>query len=263
MKQPHLSVDNLCYSVDSAVLLEDVSFSVEKGGYCSIIGPNGAGKTTLVKCINRILDPSGGSIAINGTSLHNLDQRSLARLISYIPQTDVHFSGFTVYEFVMMGRYPYFRPFTPPSDADHDAVTAALNKLQLQALKDRSITTMSGGERQKVLIAASLAQEADIMLMDEPTTFLDSAKEAEIAGILTQLNSGEGKTILSVTHDLNVAMQRSTTVLLLQAGRVRYSGPPQQLMDSSLIDEVFATRFMRISHPASGLPLLIPEHYKS
>jgi iron complex transport system ATP-binding protein len=262
MREFLLEVEGLSCHAGKKKLLEEITFSVSPGDFLSIIGPNGAGKTTLIKCINRINPLSGGQIRLHGDSLQRMSQREIARSISYIPQSDASYTGFTVFEFVMMGRYPYFRPFTAPATEDTQAVEQAMELLDITDLRERSVTTLSGGERQKVLIAAAMAQSSEMLLLDEPTTFLDPAREAEIARILKRLNQEKGTTVVSVTHDINLALRLSNSILLLNNGRIAFSGSPAELMQGSYLEEVFQTSFFRMEHPESGEYILVPEHHQ-
>ena len=190
-----IQIDGLCYEAGSNLILKDVSFTVGEGHYISVIGPNGAGKTSLIRCIIRLARARSGRIAIFGKPLSDYSQRDLAKVLSYVPQADTGYYPFSVYEFVLMGRYPHLSPFSSVGPADRAKVDEALELAGASAFADRSIGTLSGGERQNVFIAAALAQGARILLLDEPTTFLDYGHQVDVLALLKRLNQDEGITI--------------------------------------------------------------------
>ena len=206
MIEPALEIQALSFSVRGEDILRDVSVRMHAGEHWSIIGANGAGKSTLLKCLLRIHTGWRGRVSMFGRPLESYSQRELARRIAYVPQAG---GGqrypFTVRQFVMMGRYAYSGPFGSAHRGDADAVGTALTRAGVTALAERSMDTLSGGERQKVLIAASLAQGGDILLLDEPTAFLDYRHQAEVSDILRTINTRYGATIVRVTHDVNGA----------------------------------------------------------
>jgi iron complex transport system ATP-binding protein len=200
-----IEVEDLSFSIGEKAILRGVSLGVETGEFISIIGPNGAGKSTLLKCLVRVNRGWSGTVRLKGRGLGEYSQRELARVMSYVPQARDGAMPFTVLEFVLMGRYPYLGPFSVIDAADE---AAALEVLEMVGMKDfarRAMRTLSGGERQKALIAGALSQGAEIMLLDEPTTFLDPRHEHEIINILGRINRDHGVTIVSVTHDINHA----------------------------------------------------------
>jgi iron complex transport system ATP-binding protein len=256
---PALAVRNLCFSIGGKAILEDVTFEVPQGAFVSIIGPNGAGKTTLLKCLNRIVTGMTGQIQVLGRSLSAYSQVELAVRLGYVPQAGHEAIPFSVFEFVMMGRYPHLSAFTSPTAADEASVDHALELAGAAELSDRDCGTLSGGERQKVLIAAALAQEARILLLDEPTTFLDPHHQAEILQVLSSLNRDSGVTMLAVTHDINAAALTSDTILALQQGRLVFRGTPDQLMTRETLTPLFGRVFPFVEHPVTGRRLILPE----
>ena len=259
MKNSVVDVEHVSFQIGDKLILDDVSFNVCEGEYLSIIGPNGAGKTTLLKLVANILKNQTGDISICGKRLTAYDQKTLAKLISYVPQGAGALFPFTVYEFVMMGRYPHLSSFTPISSDDKDAVDKALALTDTSEFAKHNVNTLSGGERQKVFIAAALAQGASIMLLDEPTTFLDPRRQAEIGAILKNINRESGITIVSVTHDINSAISSSDKLIALKNGQLVFSGSPAELMSQGRLEDIFDISFLFANHPGRNLPVLFLE----
>ena len=239
-----IQIEHLVLELNSAPILHGVSFDIGQGEYVSIIGPNGAGKTTLLRCLLGMY-PYKGSARIGGIECRGCDSRSLARQVSYVPQThDIEFP-LAVYDFVMMGRYPYLSPLSPAQKRDEEAVERALQITGTAQFRSRTLRTLSGGERQKVYIAAALAQETPIMLLDEPATFLDWKHQTEVMKLLKKINVECGATILAVNHDLNSAAHWSNRIIAMKDGRVFLSGTPDQLIQPAPLEELFETAFVR------------------
>ncbi len=259
MTAPALQIEHLSFNIDGKSILRDVSFQVEPGQFLSILGPNGAGKTTLLKCINRINPISQGSIRVNDRPLKKFSQSELAIQVGYVPQGGADNVPFTVFEFAMLGRYPHLSPFTSPRPEDEAAVLNALELAGADSLADRDCTTLSGGEKQRVLIAAALAQDARILLLDEPTTFLDPHHQQDILTLLSRLNRDSGVTIVSVTHDVNAAALTSDVVLALLDGQVAFQGPPEELMTDAVLMRIYHRSFHFTPHPVSKQNIIVPE----
>ncbi|HPP52634.1 MAG TPA: ABC transporter ATP-binding protein [Thermoguttaceae bacterium] len=253
-----LEVAKFSFRFGQKVILEDISFQVRRGEYVSIIGPNGAGKTTLLKCLTGIYPGGQGVIRWFGRPLGEYKQKELARRISYVPQADGRLPPFTVEEFVLLGRYPYLSPFTTIQPEDLQAARQAMEAAQVMQFADRLLETLSGGERQKVFLAAALAQGADVLLLDEPTTFLDYRCQAEIRQLLRRLN-GTGRTILAVTHDVNPAVLDSRRLLALREGRIVFCGPPDELMQPEVLRSIYNAELVLTPHPSTGQPIIVPD----
>ncbi|MBN2383405.1 ABC transporter ATP-binding protein [bacterium] len=252
---------DFCFSYNGLTILDHLSFEVRSGDFLTVIGSNGAGKTTLLKCLLRIESGSSGQITIAGKALSDYSQKELATLLSYVPQSAEVMAPFSVYEFVMMGRYPYARPFVSVSRADREAVERALIQTGSEQLSDRLLRTLSGGERQKVIIAAALAQGARVMLLDEPTTFLDPKHQVEIYNLLVQLNRVEGITIISVTHDVTTALMIGQRILALKGGRILYDGPAAALHESEILTNLFETPFLFDHLAQMGTKVVLPKGF--
>ncbi len=259
MNTPLIAIENYSFSIQKNIILKNITLSVHKGEYVSIIGPNGAGKTTLLKCLMRIHTGGAGKVTVFGSPLESYTQKDLAKLISYVPQGDSRSLDFTAEEFVMMGRYPYLSPFTSFGAKDNQAVTKALEATETSHLRGRYLNTLSGGERQNVFIAAAIAQGSDILLLDEPTTFLDPKHRFDINKTLKRVNRSQGITIVSVTHDINNASILSGRIILLKNGTVAFTGTPDEVMCNDVLEPVFGKEFLFTDHPATGRPVIVPE----
>jgi iron complex transport system ATP-binding protein len=259
MENTIIEIVRFSFSINSKEILKDISLTVKEGEYISIVGPNGAGKTTLLKCLDRIHKGGSGDIRIAEKPLDKYSQKELARQVSYIPQADGRISPFTVYEFVMMGRYPHLSPFSSPSKRDEDAVHDALAMTGISEFAERFLGTLSGGERQKVFIAAALAQEAKVLLLDEPTTFLDPKHEADVHRLLARANRERGVTVVSVTHDINSAILTSRRVLALKDGAVAFCGYADKFMNNEILQKIYGKSFLFVKHPRTGKTIVAPE----
>jgi iron complex transport system ATP-binding protein len=256
MTGPIIEARELSFAFGPRPILNQISFQVAEGEYLAIIGPNGAGKTTLLKCLNRLLPGGGGRIVIAGRPVEQYGRRELARLLSYVPQADGRSIPFSVREFVGMGRYPYLRAFSRGGPDDRRAVEDALALTGTAAFADRPLNTLSGGERQKVLIAAAIAQGGRIMLLDEPTTFLDPKHQAEVLAVLRRLHRERGLTIVTVTHDVTNAIQESQTILALKDGAVAFAGPAEQAAEAGVLERIYGVPFYILPPPAGTRPLV-------
>lgn len=257
--EPIIDVKNLSFTINDKPILNSVSIQIHSGDYLSIIGPNGAGKSTLLKCLMRINTSWTGDIIINGQSVSRLTQRELAKKISYVPQTDGRSFHLTVQEFVLLGRYPYLSPFTSISAADWEAVHGALELTRSTPLAQRFMDTLSGGERQTVLIAAALAQGAPILLLDEPTTFLDPRHEADIFRLLKKINQEHHRTIIAVTHNINQAALQGQRVMILKAGQILFDGKSSEIMNNQILQQAYQKSFLFTHHPETNQLITVPE----
>jgi len=262
MPDPIIEVRDYSFSFGRTQVLRNVSVSIDAGEMISVIGPNGAGKSTLLKCLDRILTGGTGTMRVSGRDLNAFTQRELARLMSYVPQADGRQFPFTVREFVTMGRYPHLSPFSSVREEDRLAVDEAMALTGVADFAEREVMTLSGGERQKVYIAAALAQGAEILLLDEPTTFLDPHHQDDILRTLLRVNRESRATIVSVTHDINVAAFFSDRVLALRTGQVAFCGPAAELMDNTVLERIYGKRFLFARHPVSGKPVVVPEEVR-
>jgi iron complex transport system ATP-binding protein len=253
-------VQGLCCRLGDRPVLTDVSLEVAAGEFLSIVGPNGAGKSTLVKCLNGVLRDWQGSVELDGIDVRSASPRELARRAAYVPQFRSGSATFRVSEFLLMSRYARQGPFSAPGQADLAAVDGALDLTGTAHLRERSLETLSGGESQKVYIAAALAQECPILLLDEPVTFLDPRYQHEVNLLLKRLNREQAMTVVTISHDINSAVLSSHRVLGLKGGRVVFLDRIEALMQPEQLQAIFDTEFLFVSHPESGVPLVVPRH---
>jgi len=253
-----LEAEEIVVQLGRKTILDGVSMELRQGELLALVGPNGAGKSTFLKSLLRILALSGGAVRIFGRPLESFKQHELAQVVGYVPQASDRFPPFSVREYALLGRYPYLSPFTPLGKKDFEIVDEALETTGLRDLADRMIGTLSGGERQRVLIAAALTQNARVLLLDEPTTFLDPKHQAEILDLLVRLTEEQGISILAVTHDINTAASRAHRVAALRQGRVVFCGDPKELMQRETLSAVFDHEFTFLTHPESGKRVVLP-----
>ncbi len=248
-----LKIDSIDFSYDETLVLEDVSFELKAGEILSIIGPNGSGKSTLIKCINRILDPQQGSLIFNGRDLLNLTREDLARHLGYVPQNESRNFPVTVFDAIMMGRKPYIS--WKPREKDMEIVSEIIEKLQLEDLCLRDVKKLSGGQRQKVLFGRALAQEPDILLLDEPTSDLDLRHQLEVLELIRQ-ETGRGIAAVTAIHDLSLASRYSDKFLMLSEGRV-YAAGGREVLSPENLQEVYGVEVAVLEH--RGEKIIVPE----
>jgi len=253
-----LAARGFSYRIGKKTLLEEIDFEVRAGERWAIIGPNGAGKSTLLKAFCRILPPGEGLLLAHDKPLSQYKQKALARWISYVPQASGRDDLFTVREFVVMGRYPHLSAFSTLTRRDWEEVERVLDLTGMTDFAQRRVCTLSGGEQQKTLIAAALVQGAHIMLLDEPTAFLDPYQQSQIHDLLETLHQETGKTLIEVTHDINRAALGHDRILGLRAGRVVFTGSPEELMTGGVLQEIYGRSFKLFPHPETGRTMVLP-----
>lgn len=252
-----LEVHNLSLALEGAKILDGVSFRVQKGEFVALIGPNGAGKSSLVRCIDRIYTAYRGEIFIGGVATSGLANKKRARMVAYVPQGGGDTGAFSVREFVFLGRYPWKAPFEPETGEDVRIVEESMELCGIAAFAERPMHSLSGGERQKVLIAAALAQRSDLLLLDEPTAYLDYRHQVDLLNLVRRIHREEGKTVLAVTHDLNFALQSADRMIALSSGVLVWEGTPRELLEAGLLEGLFSIGFTYLPQ-AAGLPFVVP-----
>ncbi len=257
MSAPIIQIENLSIELSGNVILKEVSLSVNDGEYVSIIGPNGAGKTTLVKCLAGIYRDWSGNITIEGKLFAEYSSKELAKLQSYVPQAEGRTNPLTVAEFVTMGRYPHLSAFTTLNADDYAAIDEAIARAGLEPFRHRKMNTLSGGERQMAFIAAALAQGTKILLLDEPSTFLDYRHQAEVAAILKSACRENGITIVAVHHDINTAAACSDRICAIKEGAIIFSGTPEETANPRILENIYDTEFISAPSPHRPLPFVI------
>lgn len=252
-----LQAEKLSLSYDTTSIIHSLDLETPSGQITALIGPNGCGKSTLLRGLARLLKPKVGSVLLNGYAIQTIPTKQLAKELGILPQSPVAPEGITVRELVAQGRYPHQDWFQQWSHADEEALQKALTLTTLTHLADRAVDTLSGGQRQRAWIAMALAQETDILLLDEPTTYLDLAHQLEVLELLVKLNQ-EGKTIIMVLHDLNHAAHYADHLVALADGRISAQGTSHEVITEEIIRDVFGVESQVIPHPITGKPLCLP-----
>lgn len=253
MRDGLLSASGLRFRYPGAArpAVDGVDLAVPQGTLMGVIGPNGSGKSTLVKLLLGALEPARGGVQFRGRSLTSWRRRELARRVGVVPQSESVTFPVSVREFVAMGRYPHLGAWRSERPEDREAVDRALGRCDVRGLEERGFATLSGGERQLARVARALAQEPDLLVLDEPTVSLDVRHEMEIYELLREL-AAAGVTILLVTHNLNAAARYSDRLLLLQAGRSRAEGPPAEVLTRETVQDVYRWPVRIVRHPGPG-----------
>lgn len=253
-----LTAESLRLGYGDRTIVEDLTLEIAPGGITAIVGANGCGKSTLLRALARLLRPQAGRVTLNGVALQDTPSKEIARVLGLLPQSPIAPEGIAVADLVGRGRHPHQRLLSSWSTRDYEVVAAALEATGMSEFADRPVDELSGGQRQRVWIAMALAQETSVLLLDEPTTFLDVAHQIEVLDLLTDLNRNRGTTIVMVLHDLNLAARYADVIVALRAGAVQAVGAPEAILDSELVREVFGLECQVISDPVSGTPLVIP-----
>lgn len=253
-----LIIDAVDLSYDDRRVVHGLSLRVPTGRITTIIGPNGCGKSTLLRGIARILRPAAGTVLLDGADIHKLPTREVAQRIGLLPQGPTAPEGVTVEDLVSRGRYPHQTMFQRWSHADQAAVDQALASTGLDDLRRRPVDELSGGQRQRAWIALALAQETPIVLLDEPTTYLDVAHQVDVLDLLADLNERDGRTIVMVLHDVNQAARYSDEIVAMKDGVVVATGEPASIIDGDFLREVFGLEAHVIADPVDGTPVCLP-----
>ncbi|MCJ8150733.1 ABC transporter ATP-binding protein [Shinella sedimenti] len=242
---------------DERTISNDLTIAFPDGAFTVIVGPNACGKSTLLRAMARLLKPSTGDVILDGRNIADFPTREIARRLGLLPQSAIAPSGITVADLVARGRYPHQSFFRQWSKADETAVAEAMQATRITELADRPVDELSGGQRQRVWIAMVLAQETPILLLDEPTTFLDISHQIELLELLTDLNAG-GRTIVAVLHDLNHACRYASHLVAMRDGMILAEGHPSEVVTEYLVEAVFGLPCTVIQDPVSHTPLIVP-----
>ncbi|ELT43482.1 ABC transporter ATP-binding protein [Arthrobacter nitrophenolicus] len=253
-----LNAKDLTLKYDQRCVVDGLSVEIPEGKVTMIVGANACGKSTLLRGLSRLLKPASGAVTLDGKDIHSRPARELARILGLLPQHPTAPDGITVRDLVGRGRYPHQGFFRSWREGDDAAVQRALEATETLALAERDVDELSGGQRQRVWIAMALAQETDVLLLDEPTTYLDLAHQVEVLDLVTDLNRKRGTTVAIVLHDLNLAARYADNVIAMKAGAVVAVGNPREVVTESLVRSVFNLDSRVIPDPVSGTPLIIP-----
>jgi iron complex transport system ATP-binding protein len=258
MSDQRLHGDDLCLAYDDRVVADGLSVEIPDGSFTVIVGPNACGKSTLLRALSRMLRPKAGTVYLDGQAISSQPSKQVARTLGLLPQSPIAPDAITVSDLVARGRYPHQGLLRQWSPDDARAVAEALAATATTELADRAVDELSGGQRQRVWLAMALAQETPILLLDEPTTFLDIAHQIEVLDLCADLREERGHTMVAVLHDLNHACRYATHLIAMRDGRIVAEGAPSDIVDAALVEAVFGLPCQVIEDPESGTPLVVP-----
>ncbi|QQK80018.1 ABC transporter ATP-binding protein [Salicibibacter cibi] len=252
-----LEANHLSIRYEKEAIVDDLTMYIPEGKITTIIGPNGCGKSTILKTLARVMKASKGAVYLDGKSIHTQPTKQIAQKMAVLPQSPEAPSGLKVRELVAYGRHPHQKGFAALRKQDYDMIALALEQTGLEALADRPIDTLSGGQRQRVWIAMALAQQTDLLLLDEPTTYLDLAHQLEVLQVLQHLNEQQGRTIVLVVHDINHASRFADHMVALREGAIVQEGVPEEVMSAQVLRDVFHIHADVVSDPRNGKPVCL------
>lgn len=255
---PDLRACGLRLAYDQRTVVHDLDVAVPPGKVTAIVGANACGKSTLLRALARLLAPRAGTVRLDGRALASIPTRELAQRLGVLPQSPVAPEGLTVIDLVSRGRSPHQTWWRQWSEADEEAVHGALRATAMAGLAHRPVDELSGGQRQRAWIAMAVAQGTPVLLLDEPTTYLDLAHQIDVLDLVTDLNRRENRTVVMVLHDLNQACRYADHVIAMKAGGIAAEGPPADVITARTVEEVFDLRCQVTTDPVSGTPLVIP-----
>ncbi|MFD6328148.1 ABC transporter ATP-binding protein [Streptomyces niveus] len=253
-----LRARELTLAYDDRTVVHDLELAVPDGRVSVIVGPNACGKSTTLRALGRLLKPKSGSVLLDGEELARIPTRKIAQSIGLLPQSPIAPEAITVADLVSRGRQPHQHWWQQWSEEDERAVTEAMARTDVTDLAERSVDELSGGQRQRVWIAMALAQETDLLLLDEPTTFLDIAHQVEVLDLVRRLNHEQGRTVVIVLHDLNQAARYADHLVAMKSGRIVAEGHPGEIVTAELVREVFGLESVVVPDPVTGSPLVVP-----
>lgn len=253
-----LSADGVTLGYGERVIVDGLSLDIAPGVITTVIGPNGCGKSTLLRSLGRLLKPSAGQVLLDGKAISSMKTKDVARIVGMLPQTPVAPEGLTVADLVARGRHPHQSWVRQWSATDESEVLTALEQTGIADLAHRSLDELSGGQRQRAWISMALAQGTDILLLDEPTTYLDLAHSLEVLDLVDRLHDELGRTVVMVLHDLNLAIRYSDQLIVMRDGRIIAKGAPAEIIDAELLREVFGLEATVLEDPMSGRPMIVP-----
>ncbi|MGS2804986.1 ABC transporter ATP-binding protein [Nocardia sp. MW-W600-9] len=253
-----LAADSVSLGYGERVIVDELSLGIAPSVVTTVIGPNGCGKSTLLKSLGRLLRPREGQVVLDGKAISSMKTKDVARVIGMLPQTPVAPEGLTVADLVARGRHPHQSWLRQWSADDETEVAAALAQTGITDLAERTLDELSGGQRQRAWISMALAQGTDILLLDEPTTYLDLAHSLEVLDLVDRLHAEFGRTVVMVLHDLNLAIRYSDELVVMSAGRIVARGRPADIVTAELLAEVFGLDATVLTDPVSGRPMIVP-----
>ena len=258
-----LSAENVTLAYDQRVIAERLSVEIPDHSFTVIVGPNACGKSTLLRALSRMLRPSRGRVLLDGQAIQSLPAKQVARTLGLLPQSSVAPDGITVADLVGRGRYPHQGLLRQWSAEDERIVQEAMARTGTAELAGRHVDELSGGQRQRVWIAMALAQQTELLLLDEPTTYLDIQHQIDVLDLCAELHETQGRTLVAVLHDLNHAARYATHLIALRGGEVIAEGAPKDIVTADLVERVFGLRCQVIDDPETGTPLVVPAARKA
>ncbi|AJY76780.1 ABC transporter ATP-binding protein [Paenibacillus beijingensis] len=256
MNQLHTKQLNISYA--DRLIVNNLNLSIPMGKITALVGANGSGKSTILKTMARIMKPTGGGVFLNGKSIHSQSTKEIAKQLAILPQSPTAPDGLTVSELVSYGRFPHQKGMGSLKKEDKEIINWAVQATGLEAFSDRPVDQLSGGQRQRAWIAMALAQETDLLFLDEPTTYLDMTHQLEVLKLLQRLNAEQGRTIVMVVHDLNHATRFAQHMVAIKHGVVVSEGTPQEVMTHDVLRNVFGIEADVVYCSRSGVPLCLP-----
>ncbi|MEV6975422.1 ABC transporter ATP-binding protein [Kitasatospora sp. NPDC093806] len=254
-----LAAHGLGLRYGNRTVVDGLDLELPGGAVTAIVGPNACGKSTLLRGLVRLLDPAAGTVTLDGSDIHRMPARTLAKRMGLLPQQPVTPEAVTVEALVRLGRFPHQRMLTPWSKADQAAVEEALSRTGMTGLRDQQVDRLSGGQRQRAWIALALAQDTDLLLLDEPTTFLDLRHQLDVLDLVADLHAEAGRTVVMVLHDLGQAARYADHLVVLKDGRLAAAGAPGEVLTAELVEAVFQVPCQVVPDPETGTPLVVPK----
>jgi iron complex transport system ATP-binding protein len=253
-----LAAEGVTLAYDESVVVRDLDLELTEGSFTAIVGPNGCGKSTLLRALGRLMRPTAGQVLLDGRAIARTPTREVAKVLGLLPQTPVAPDGLTVADLVARGRHPHQSWLRQWSGDDESVVAEALAWTDMAELADRPVDALSGGQRQRAWISMALAQGTDLLLLDEPTTYLDLSHQIDVLELVGRLHAERGRTVVVVLHDLNLAARYAQRLVAMRDGALVASGTPEDVLTEALLADVFDLEARVLPDPVAGTPMVVP-----